>query len=49
MDKLSGIASKLGGNKQGSQTQPSNNANTGQEDYVDKGAYYSFSLSFCSA
>ncbi|KAI9930731.1 hypothetical protein ASPWEDRAFT_171355 [Aspergillus wentii DTO 134E9] len=35
MDKLSGIASKLGGNK--SHGSSSNTSGQGQEDYVDKG------------
>jgi hypothetical protein len=36
MDKLSGLASKLSGNKSSSSNSGSNSAG-GQEDYVDKG------------
>ena len=36
MDKLSGLASKLGG---GSKTESNQNAAAGNEDYLDKGMY----------
>lgn len=36
MDKLSGLASKLGGGSKGSS---SSNQSSGNEDYVDKGAF----------
>lgn len=38
MDKLSGLASKLGG-KGSSSHSGSNSGGQGQEDYVDKGMY----------
>lgn len=43
MDKLSGLASKLsGGNKSGGDAQASGSSgNQGQEDYLDKGEYFS--------
>lgn len=38
MDKISGLASKLGG--KGQSHQQSGGSSNNQEDYVDKGAFY---------
>jgi len=41
MDKLSGLASKLGGKGQSNQQGGSSSGGSGnQEDYVDKGVFY---------
>lgn len=39
MDKLSGLASKLGGGKSESSSNQTSSSSSGQEDYLDKGVY----------
>jgi hypothetical protein len=43
MDKLSGLAHKLGG---GSSSHGSSNQAAGNEDYVDKGEYHDEQITF---